>query len=241
MTISIADISQRKAAIVTGVALLIMAILAGFLFGFGLESLFVPGDAAATANKIMAFEILFRTGVFSGLIILILDVLVAWGFYIILKQVNKSLSLLTAWLRVVYASFIGIALLNFVFVLLLLSGDDYLKVFETDQLHAQVLLFFNAFNNIWAIGLIVFGCHLFLLGYLVFKSGYIPKFLGILLVIASIGYLISNIGILLLSNYEDYKTAIDLIFIAPMIGGEMGLAFWLLFKGGKIAEIGKGA
>ena len=87
----------------------------------------------------------------------------------------------------------------------------------------------------------VFGCHLFLLGYLVFKSGFIPRFLGILLIIASIGYLISNIGILLLSNYEDYKTAIDLIFIAPMIGGEMGLAFWLLFKGGKIAEIGKGA
>jgi len=226
MTDRIADTSQRQAAIVAGCGLLIMTSFAVFAIYFVFGNLKVPGDAAATANNIMASEMLFRTGICSLIIVLICDVVVAWALYVFLKQVNKSLSLLTAWFRLVYAAILGIALLNLVIVLILLSGANYLVVFETDQLHAQVLLFLNAFNDVWAVGLIVFGFHLFILGYLVFKSDYIPRILGVLLIVAGLGYLIEYFGKFLFPNFD--------AAISQVTGwGELLFMFWLLLKGGK--------
>ena len=85
--------------------------------------------------------------------------------------------------------------------MILLSGANYLAVFEADQLHAQVLLFLNAFYDVWAIGLIVFGFHIFILGYLVFKSNYIPRVLGVLLIVAGLSYLIDYFGKFLFPNF----------------------------------------
>ena len=230
MTNRIADISLRKAALVAGWGLLIMTIFAVFAIYFVFQNLIVPGDATTTANNIMASEMLFRIGICSILIVLICDVVVAWALYVFLKQVNKSLSLLAAWLRLVYAAMLGIGLLNLVIVLILLSGANYLAVFETDQLHAQVLLFLNAFNDVWALGLIVFGFHLVTLGYLVFKSNYIPKVLGVLLILAGFSYLIDYFGKFLFPNFD--------VPISMVLGwGELIFMFWLLFKGGKIPEM----
>lgn len=227
------DLSQRRVAIVAGVTFLLMTIAAMFSYGFVLGKLIVPGDASATANKIIASMMLFRTGIGSFLIVLICDVVVAWALYTFLKQVNKSLSLLAAWLRLVYAAILGTALLNLVMVMQLLSGADYLMVYKTDQLQAQVLLFLDAFNFEWAIGLVVFGFHLFLLGCLAYKSGFIPKTLAVLLIIASLCYVITNFANLLLPNYENYKATIEMVLSVPMAIGELTLAFWLLIKGGK--------
>jgi hypothetical protein len=230
VTNRIADISLRKAALVAGWGLLIMTIFAVFAIYFVFQNLIVPGDATTTANNIMASEMLFRIGICSILIVLICDVVVAWALYVFLKQVNKNLSLLAAWLRLVYAAMLGIGLLNLVIVLILLSGANYLAVFETDQLHAQVLLFLNAFNDVWALGLIVFGFHLVTLGYLVFKSNYIPKVLGVLLILAGFSYLIDYFGKFLVPNFD--------VPISMVLGwGELIFMFWLLFKGGKIPEM----
>ena len=226
MTNRIADISQRKAAIVAGLGLLIMTIFAIFANFFVLESFIVPGDSAETANNIIVNEGLFRTGIYSLLIVAILDLVVAWALYVFLKPVNKSLSLLVAWFRLVYAAIFGIALHNLFSVLLLLGGADYLAVFETDQLHAQVMLSLRAFSDGWDIGIVFFGLHLALLGYLVFKSGYIPRILGALLVIAGLGYLIDSFVVFLLPNQE--MTIAMFTFI-----GELLFMFWLLLKGGK--------
>ena len=237
MTNHIADISLRKAAIVAGFGLLIMMILALFANYFVLESFIVPGDAATTANNIMADESLLRIGICSFIIVIILDVVVAWALYVFLKQVNKSLSLLTAWFRLVYAIIFGIALANLFSVLLLLSGADYLTVFETDQLHAQVMLFLNAFSYGGNIAYVFLSLHLFILGYLVFKSGYIlfksvyiPRILGVLLIIAAFGYLIDNFGKLLLPNYDANIAMFTFI-------GEVLLMLWLLIKGWKVPEM----
>ena len=129
---------------------------------------------------------------------------------------------------------LGVALLNLVFVLLLSSGADYLKAFESAQLQALVLLFLNAFDGIWSIGLVVFGLHLFLLGYLVYRSGYVPNILGFLLIIASFGYLLTDGANLLLPNNEALISTLEMIFMLPMIIGEVGLALWLLLKGQKV-------
>jgi len=229
MTARFADISLRKAAIVAGFGLLIMFIPGIFAHFYVLPSLIVPGDAATTANNIMANELLFRMSICSWLIVIILDLVVAWALYVLLKPVNKSLSLLAAWFRLMHVAIFGSAFVNLFSVLQLLSGADYLTVFETDQLHAQVMLFLNAFDYGLLIGLVFFGFHLFVLGYLVFKSGYIPRILGVLLIIASFGYLIDSFGKFLLPNFD--ATIALFTFI-----GELIFPFWLLLKGGKIPE-----
>ena len=234
MTNRIADISLRKAARVAGFGLLIMLIPALFTNFFVFPSLIVPGDAATTANNIMANEGLFRAGIGSWLIVITLDVVIAWALYVLLKQANKSLSLLAAWFRLMHAAIFGITLLNLVFVSVLLSGADYLTVFETSQLHALVSLFLNGYNYGFSIGLFFFSFHLGILGYLVYKSGYIPRILGVLLIVSSFGYLIINAGEILLPNYPEIITQV--IGVLAFIG-EFLLMLWLLFKGGKVPEM----
>lgn len=222
-----AQISQRQAAIIAGLGLLIMTIFYVIADVFVFQNLIVPGDATTTANNILDSEMLFRIGICCILIVLICDIVVAWALYIFLIKVNKSLSLLIAWLRLMYAAMLGIAMLNFVVVLILLTGADYTAVFKTEQLHAQVLLFLNAFYDVWALGLIVFGFHLLALGYLAIQSNYIPKFLGILLMAAGLGYLVDYFSKILFPNFN--------LAISMVVGwGEFLFMFWLLTRGGKI-------
>jgi len=236
MTKSSADVSQRKAALVAGVGaiiLLVAAIIAEFL---SRQRLVVPGDAAATVNNIMTSQMLFRSGIGGYLIILIFDVVLAWAFYVFFRQVNRSLSVLAAWFRLVYTAVFGAALFSLIAVLPLLSGAEYLTVFETDQLHAQVMLSLNAFSDGWAVAYIFFGPHLFFLGYLVLKSGYVPRVLGIWLISAAVYYIVDTCGNLLLPNYEAYA-GISLVVGFATGFSELGFALWLLFKGGKTPQM----
>ncbi|NRF93387.1 DUF4386 domain-containing protein [Paenibacillus frigoriresistens] len=224
---------------VAGFGLLLMAIFAMFSNFSVLEGLIVPDDAAATANNIIANEMLFRSGFISFVIVLILDVLVAWALFVLLKPVNKNLAMLAAWFRLVYTAIFGVALSNLLNVLPLLSGANYFAVFTTDQLklYAQVMLLVDAFNNGWLIGLVFFGVHLLVVGYLIIKSGgYIPRIIGIFLILASAGYAIDSLAHFLLSNYADYKTIFQLIVAVPGVIGELSLAFWLLIKGVKVQQ-----
>lgn len=237
MADSVADISLRKVAIVTGIGYLIIFVTGFFSNFFVLESLIVPGDAVATANNIMGNGMLFRMGILSFIIMVVFDVFLAWTLYILLKGINKNLSLLSGWLRLVNGTIFGVALYNLFSVLQVLSGAEYLKVFVPDQLYAQVMFFLDTFNYTWLIGLIFFGLHLFVLGYLIYKSGYMPKILGLLLVIASVGYLIDSFANFLLANYADYEDIFLIIVAVPGVIGELSFTLWLLFKGGKIQEV----
>ena len=234
MTAQLSDTPIRQAALVTGIAIIIMALAAVFAMDVVPGELIVPGDAAATTGNIQNSALLFRAGVFSLLIILICDVLAAWGLYIILKPVNSALSLLTAWFRLVYVAILGTALNNYITVLLLTGGENYLTLLGPDQLRAQVMVLLNAFNDTWSMGLIVFSLHILLLGYLVLKSGYIPKTFGILLLLAFLGYALAHSINLLLPDSESIQRLIGWIFIIPMVVGEVGLGVWLLIKGVKI-------
>jgi hypothetical protein len=216
----VADISLRTVAIVAGLGLLIMAIIAPISF-FGIfEKLVVQGDATATASNILGSVGLFRIGTFCLLIVAILDMIVAWALNVLLKSVNRSLSLLMALFRVVFATIFVMALVNLVNILQLLNGADYLG----GQVDAQVMLYYNSFKNGWDMGLIILGFHLAILGYLIFKSIYFPKFLGVLLVIASFGYVVDGFGKLFLPNYN--LTISTVTFV-----GEALLIIWLLLRG----------
>jgi len=234
MTNRIDDMSQRKAAIVAGIGLLFSFIPAVLVYFFVFPNLIVPGDAATTANNIMASGGLFRASIVGWLIVLTGDVVRAWAFYVFFKQVHKSLSLLMGWFMLIHVAIFGIAQLNLVFVSVLLSGADYLTVFEPNRLHALVLLFLNGWEYGFLIGLFFFSIHLFFLGYLVFKSGYIPRILGILLIVASFSYLIDSLGIILFPNYPEI---ISTVLAVPMTIGETAFVVWLVFKGGKTPKM----
>ncbi|WP_261304293.1 DUF4386 domain-containing protein [Paenibacillus andongensis] len=224
---------------IAGIGLLLMAILAMFSNFSVLEGLIIPHDAAATVNNLIANEMLFRSGFISFIIVLILDLLVAWALYVLLKPVNKNLAMLAAWFRLVYTAIFGIALSNLLNVLPLLRGAEYLKAFTTDQLklYAQVMLLIDAFKNGWLIGLVFFGFHLLFVGYLIIKSGgYIPRIIGIFLILASAGYVIDSLAHFLLPNYADYQTIFQLIVAVPGVIGELSLAFWLLIKGVRVQQ-----
>jgi hypothetical protein len=222
------EISRRQAAIVAGIGLLLMTVLAPFANFYVLQGLTVPGDALATFDRIAASQGLFRTGIATFLIVAILDVVVAWALYYLLKPVDRSLSLLAAWFRVVYAAMLAIALGSLMQVPQLVSGDGFLKAFQADQLHAQVMLSLGAFDRTWTLGLVLFGLHLLLLGYLAFKSDLMPrvllKVLGILLIIASVGYLVDGLGKVLLATYSANIGTYTFV-------GEPLFMLWLLWRG----------
>jgi hypothetical protein len=223
-TAQFTDVSPRTAATVAGLGLLLMAILAPFANFYALGNMVVANDAKATADNIAASNGLFRSGIACFLVVAVLDVIVAWALYVLLEPVNKNLSLLAAWFRVVYAAVFTITLMPLLAVLHLLSGAESLKGLETNQLNAQVLLSLSAFKSGWDLGLVIFGFHLLALGYLIFKSGFIPKWLGILVGIAGVGYLVDSFGKILIPDYN--ITVAMFTFV-----GEFLLIFWLLWKG----------
>jgi hypothetical protein len=220
--------SLRKTARVAGFLYLIIFIVAAFAF-FPVSSIIVPGDATATANNIIASESLFRMSIVGWSVVLLTEVVLSVILYVLLKPVSKTLALVMMFSRLAMTTIQGMNLLNHSFALLLLSGADYLTVFEPDQLHALVMLFLNAYNYGDLIWQLFFGLHLFLLGYLVYKSGYIPRIMGVLLVVAALLYLAQSYGSILLPKYEETLAQVVLLTMIP----ELLFPLWLVIKGVK--------
>ncbi len=222
-------ISLRQAALVAGLGLLVMVIAAPFAEFSAYTKLVVPGDIEATVENIRGHGGLYLAGIFSYLLVFICDVIVAWALYVLLVPVNRSLSLLTAWFRLVYTAIALFAMLKLVTVYRLLHSPDDAALFGGDQLYAQVNLLLDAFRHEWGFGLILFGIHLLLLGYLVYRSGYIPRILGILLAIAGLGWVIYELSPFLLP-------AADAGFLMITFMGEVIFMAWLLIRGWRIQE-----
>jgi hypothetical protein len=190
---------------------------------------FVFADASATVNHIMAHESLFRIGFVISLFSYVFFLLAAWYLYALLKPVNKNIALLFLLLNLGGFAILVYSHLNLFSSLTLLSGADYLKVFQPDQLQAQAMLSINLYKTGSTIAQIPFGVWLLPLGYLVFKSGFIPKILGILLIVDCFGLLLYVCQRFLLPGYVviSYPSLV-VSFIA-----ELGLALWLLIMGAK--------
>ncbi len=236
MTNRIAETSLRNAARIAGFGYLFVFIFATVANSFVFQKLIVHGDASTTANNIIANEGLFRLGIAGWIIVILSDLLAAWALYILLKPINKNLSLLAAWLRLAYVIIFAVSAMNYVSALQLFSNVDFLKAFDIHQLQAQAMLLLNSHSN-GDISYIFFGLHILAIGYLILKSGYIPLLLGILLIVASVGYLVDSFGRILSSSYANNETAFLLVVALPAIIAELSLTLWLLFRGGKIPEM----
>jgi len=223
--------SINKTARIAGILTLLIVVFAPFSMIYVPTTLVVPGDAAETANNIMASEGLFRLGMVSDSIVFLIEIVLTVLLYVLLKPVNKTLSLVAAFSRLAMAVIQGMNLLNHFIVLLLLSGAGYLTIFAPDQLQALVMLFLNAHESVVLIWGLFFGLHLLVFGYLVYKSGYLPKFLGILLLIVAFCYLIQDFGNMLFPQYKALFTSMgSLAFL------EIAFPLWLLIKGVNVEQ-----
>jgi len=225
-TNQVADLSPRKTARLAGLLYFTYFITSVIANEFGR---FVYVDAPATVNNIMAHESLFRIGFVISLFSVVFLLLAAWALYVLLKPVNKTLALLFLLLNLGGFAIWCFSMLNLFGSLLLLSGADYLKVFQPDQLQAQAMLFINLYKSGYIIAQIPYGIWLFPLGYLVFKSGFLPKILGILLIADFFGLLIYVFQRFLLPSYE----VISYPCMAVSLIAELSLTLWLLIKGVK--------
>jgi hypothetical protein len=231
--------AQRFAALTAGLSLVIMAVAAMLTYGIAHGTLVVQGDPGATWDNLISSQMLFRAEVLGWVMILICDVVAAWALYLFLKPIHEGLSLLGSWLRLTYAALLGIAVLNLLYVMLLTS-TAVSSSGNSDQLQAQVTLYLEGFGSMWSVGLIMFGGHLLFVGWLACKSDIIPKVIGILLIIAGIGYMAVHLCSTFLPQFMGLASALELVFIVPMIAGELGFALWLLFKGGKVPVKARG-
>lgn len=189
--------------------------------------LIVSGDAIATAENILASKWLFRFGFMSDILSGVLFLLAAWALYVLLKPVDKNLALLFLLLNLGGVAVQCLNMLNIFSAVLLLSGVDYLKVFQTDQLQSLAMLFLDLHKNGFMIAQVFYGAWLFPLGYLVFKSGYLPRILGIVLMIECFAWLLYPFQFFFFPAY----VVISYLSFAVGFIGEFSLTFWLLIKG----------
>ncbi len=225
------DISLRNAAIIAGFGFLIS--LVGAIFSGTLpKNLIVPEDATATINNLVASAGLYRAGIISWLLVILGDIVRAWALYVFLKQVNRSLALLSAWFMLIHDAILGVSLVNLVQVPLRALGAGAGTSMNPEQIHTQILQLIEGFDLGFLIGLFFFSFHLALLGLLVYRSGFIPRIFSILLFIAAAGYFANSVGVLL---DPDLPQIIWNILAGPCLIGEMALILWLLFKGGRQA------
>lgn len=233
MTNRVAEFSQVKVARFAGLAYLTILIAGIFAEFFVRQSLIAPGDAAATAGSILASEGLFRLGITADLVMILSDITLAVLFYELFRPVNRTLSLLAAFFRLAQAATLGINLLNLFLGLQLMSGAGYLAVIDAGMREALGLLFLQAHAMGYSLAMVFFALSLVVLTYLVFKSGYFPRILGVLLAFAAAGYLVDSFAQVLLSNYSSYADLFALIVFAPAFIAELSMTVWLLFKGVK--------
>ena len=221
------NMTPKKTARAAGLLYLIIAVCGGFAFFAGYENLMVSGNAAETVNNILGSESIFRVGLAGDAFTFLGEIALTMLLYNLFKPVDKTLSWIAAFARLAMTAMIGMNLLNKLMALHLLSSADYLTVFSTEQLYAFAQLFLTAYgfgSLIWGI---FFALHLLIIGYMIIRSGYFPKVLGVLFLFASFGYGVDSFGQFLFPQFE----AVYNVIILATVPAELAFAVWLLIKG----------
>ena len=219
--------SISSTARLAGVLYLLMAvlnILSMFYFG---RAFVVSGDAAATARNILDREFVYRLGILVGLVAQIIFLFLAWTLYELFKDVDKKKAMLMLLLVTAGIAVTLVNLVNGFAPLILLSGAGFLSVFTKPQLEALAFGFLRLKNSGTLVALPFWGLWLFPFGILVIKSGFLPKVLGVLLIVAGFAYPVWSFTSILLPAYARVVSQI----VMPLEFGELPIIFWLLIKG----------
>ena len=233
MNVEIVHLAPTKVARITGgvyVAYILASILATMLGQIGL------GTAPQVYQAMMTNEGSFRLALVVALTSGFLFLMVAWGLYVLLRPVNRNLALLFLLLNAVGVAIQGASMLSLVSAMLQGDGASHMQVYSAAQLEGLAYLSISVYKTGWVTAQLFFGTWLFPLGYLVYKSGSLPRFLGVLLILDGFAVLIWFLQALLLPDYNAiHYPGLALSFVA-----EVGLGLWLLVKGAKVVDAGAG-
>lgn len=221
-------ITDKNLARIAGFCYLIVIATGLFSEVFVRQALRVTNNALDTAHNIQTHEMLYRYGFVADLVNFVVGLPTVIILYYFFKRTNKILLQLAIALVVIQTAIIAVNLLNQVTPLLILSGDTYLNSFEPKQLASLSLLSLNLQAQGYGIGLVFFGFYCLIIGFVIYKTNAIPKFLGILYMIAGICYLVNNLTMFLSKGFEN---PLFIYLAIPIFIGELLLCLWLLFKG----------
>jgi hypothetical protein len=233
MSIKSIQESPQTYARLCGAIYLIVIVLGAFSEGYVSGSLTVPGDLAATARHILSAQSLWNLGVAADLLVVICAVPQLWIEYLLLQPVNKSLAQLALLLNLVSLAVEAISKLFLLLVLPILTSDGYLKAFNPQQVQALANLAFKSHDIAFNIALIFFAFTCLLNGYLIYRSGYLPKLIGALMQMAGLSYLVACFAALFAPAFSDLIS--PAILLPPLIG-ESSFCLWMLVKGVNVAK-----
>jgi hypothetical protein len=216
-----------------GALYLAIIVLGAFAEGFVANKLIEPGDAAATAHNILASPGLWRLSVAGDLVVVLCAVPLLWIEYLLLRPVSRQLVLLAVLFNLVSLAVESISKLFLLVVVPTLNSADFLRAFEPQQLEVLANLALRSHDIAFNIALIFFGLTCLVNGYLIFRSGYLPKLIGVLMQIAGLSYLIACFAALFAPALSDLIT--PLILLPPLIG-ESSFCLWLLVKGVNVTK-----
>jgi Domain of unknown function (DUF4386) len=220
----------NKTARIAGAVYLSMVLTGPFSLIYVPSKLIVQGNATATAGNILAHDTLFRLGIVAGLFGQIIFICLAVALYRLLSDVNKT------WARLMVAFVLAAAGVGFVIelnnlgALILFRGGEFLSVFDKAQLDALGMLFIRLHGKGNMVAEIFWGLWLFPFGLLVFRSGFLPRWIGVWLMINCFGYLILFVTALFFPDYNDKA----FLYLQPVLFGELAIMLWLLIKGAKV-------
>lgn len=218
----------KQALRVSGISYL-MIFLAGFYANFFvLETMVVPLAPKTTVTNFIQYRPMLRAGILGFVVMLLFDVTLVGSLYYITNQANRRLSILASGFRLLHALAFAIALASLFHIYQLTGHTDYLNL---EQIQPAIMSALANFDTIWTLGLLLFGVHLIFLGYLCLKSKWVAKFVGVMLLLAAVGYLTDCTAKLFMGNYVDYQEVFGFLVIVLGVLGELTFTIWLLFKG----------
>ncbi|MFL6520391.1 MAG: DUF4386 domain-containing protein [Chthoniobacterales bacterium] len=227
MTTRSVESSPQLYARLGGLLYLILIIL-GFFGQYVLGKVIVSDNAAATAVNISSMESLWRLGIAAEIVALICVTCLAAIYFLLLRPVSRELNLLATFLRFVGIAVEAVVTLDLVGALLPLGKTASLKAFTQEQLYALTNLALKSHGQGYALALLFFGACFLIHGHLIFKSGFLPKTLGVLIQIAGTCYLTNSFAVYLAPAFADQ---IFPAILLPAFFGEASLCLWLLLKG----------
>jgi hypothetical protein len=221
-------ISNKNLARIAGFCYLIVIATGLFSEVFVRQALIESNNALTTANNIQTNEMLFRWGFVADLINFVVGLPTILIIYFLFKQTNKLLLQLAVAFVIIQTAIIAVNLLNQISPLLILSNDTYLNTFNPNQLATLSLLSLKIQAQGYAIGLVFFGFYCLIVGYVIYKSKFLPKILGILYAFAGLCYLVNSFIMFLSKGFEN---PLFVYLAIPIFIGELSLCLWLLIKG----------
>ena len=212
---------------IAGILYLVIIVL-GLTGELALRSaLMVEGDPVETAKNILAQPSLFRIGFMTDSVMVLCDIALAVLLFELLKPVNKTLALMALLFRLAQSSVLALNLLNYYAAILVLESGYLASFLEPNQLWSLALLFLDLHGHGYDLGLILFGAHCLVLGYLLMQSGYFPRALGYLVMAAGVTYLVGSYTRFV---FPAYVATVSPIYLVAIFS-EASFCLWLMFKG----------